>query len=701
MPLLRIISFLLFFAVVLSQDSTIVIHNDTPSFVIDTIDPNTTLISPDGQETYLSGELISIEFLASDDSFGEAPITLSIAEFIGGYFYILSDSLPNGTQTEIQLPTINTAFALIKIYAIDQFGNSTFDISDGYITIGTPPNYGSQDSTLLILDDSPSFNTDTVEPTLQLISPNGSESFEIGTNIPIEWSAQDDSFTDTSISIYLSQYAGSSFNPFIIEIPNTGFAFPIVPDINSNFNLIKVTATDFFGNSAIDISDGYFTTGITENENTFEDSTLVMFEDSDAFITDTKDPVVNLIAPVGGGQFDSGGDLNIEWFAEDDSFSETPIDMSIAVGIGEYFIPVENDVPNLPEYIVTLPEENHPFVRMRILAEDLFGNVSQDESQDYFILGDPFEDYVAGEFDDLVILNWGWGKYHLVAISSDALAFLDPGDEIYILDENGIIEEGCPENNDDSFGPIITGTITYDGSSDLPLPIICTGSIDYCDMNGPRLPGYIENNEIHFLIHDVDIDEIYEVFPTSFTIGSGIFGEPLTLVDSFESPQLIDRSELPDPNRLSNNRVDYSANIFRNDELIESLDDSDFYFDTDVLLGEQYCYMIEIVDELNAEILNSSMECLIIGEGILGCTDINANNFNPLATIDDGSCEYDNLGDITNDGMIDVIDIVYLVDLIFYPENQTEYHLFSGDLDGDGSLTVIDIVYLVDLILNS
>ena len=220
-------------------------------------------------------------------------------------------------------------------------------------------------------------------------------------------------------------------------------------------------------------------------------------------------------------------------------------------------------------------------------------------------------------------------------------------------------------------------------------------------MNGPRLPGYIENNEIHFLIHDMSDDEIYEVFPTSYTIGSGIFGEPLTLVDSFESPQLMDRPDLFSIDHLRNSRVDYSANIFRNDELIESLDDSDFFFDTDVLLGEQYCYMIEIVDELNAEILNSSTECLIIGEGILGCTDINANNFNPLATIDDGSCEYDNIGDLTNDGVVNIIDIVLMVDLIFYPENQTDYHLFAGDLDGDGSLTVIDIVYLVDLILDN
>ena len=596
---------------VFGQDTTVVIFTESQFIILDSEDPTIQLLNPISGSEIDSGETVEFSWLAEDDYFGEQSIDILFSESIGDYFQPLSLNLFNDGLELVDLPQINESYVQFRIIATDFFGNNAIDNSDGYFIIGNPLG-GLQDSTNTLIIESLPMSLDSKLPTIELILPNGGEVYIAEEPLDILWSATDDSFDDNAIFFSISPSIGSSYYSIGSPVPNLEYYSLPTPDITTNYARFNITATDFFGNTSNDYSDGYF--AILDSLTTItEDSTVIIEIISDNIMMDSKNPIVDLIEPNGGNQFESGSDILAEWFAEDDSFLETPIDFSIAIGIGEYFIPVENDVPNLTEYVLTLPEENHPFVRMRILAEDLFGNTSIDESQDYFILGDPFEDYVVGEFDDLVILNWGWGKYHLVAISSDALAFLDPGDEIYILDENGIIEEGCPENNDDSFGPIITGTITYDGSSDLPLPIICTGSIDYCDMNGPRLPGYIENNEIYFLIHDVDIDEIYEVFPTSYTIGSGIFGEPLTLVDSFVSPQLMDRPDLSSIDHLRNSRVDYSANIFRNDELIESLDDSDFYFDTDVLLGEQYCYMIEIVDELNAEILNSSTECLIRG----------------------------------------------------------------------------------------
>ena len=54
------------------------------------------------------------------------------------------------------------------------------------------------------------------------------------------------------------------------------------------------------------------------------------------------------------------------------------------------------------------------------------------------------------------------------------------------------------------------------------------------------------------------------------------------------------------------------------------------------------------------------------------------------------------LGDISNDGLIDVIDIVQLVDKIV---NESDYDLCS-DINNDGQLNVIDIVSLVSLIIN-
>ena len=53
------------------------------------------------------------------------------------------------------------------------------------------------------------------------------------------------------------------------------------------------------------------------------------------------------------------------------------------------------------------------------------------------------------------------------------------------------------------------------------------------------------------------------------------------------------------------------------------------------------------------------------------------------------------LGDLTGDGLINVLDVVMLVDIIL---NDGEFNT-AGDLVEDGMLNVQDIVALVNLIL--
>ncbi|MBT7826228.1 MAG: hypothetical protein HN600_06500 [Bacteroidetes bacterium] len=84
---------------------------------------------------------------------------------------------------------------------------------------------------------------------------------------------------------------------------------------------------------------------------------------------------------------------------------------------------------------------------------------------------------------------------------------------------------------------------------------------------------------------------------------------------------------------------------------------------------------------------------------IEGCTDPSAFNYNPDATVDDGSCVYDNgstFGDLNLDGQTNVVDVVYLVDTVL---NDLEY-ISDGDFNNDSINNVIDIVVLVDIILN-
>ena len=120
---------------------------------------------------------------------------------------------------------------------------------------------------------------------------------------------------------------------------------------------------------------------------------------------------------------------------------------------------------------------------------------------------------------------------------------------------------------------------------------------------------------------------------------------------------------------------------------------------------------------------------------IYGCMDQFACNYVPQANIDDGSCEYAEnnydcegncvvdvdcmnicggdtdydicgvcggdgssclfLGDINNDGLINVIDIVMTVDLVL-----SDMYDEVADVNEDGLLNVLDIVMLVDWVLN-
>ena len=80
----------------------------------------------------------------------------------------------------------------------------------------------------------------------------------------------------------------------------------------------------------------------------------------------------------------------------------------------------------------------------------------------------------------------------------------------------------------------------------------------------------------------------------------------------------------------------------------------------------------------------------------IGCTDPWAMNYEPIFTIDDGSCEYPGYGDLIPDGSLNVLDIVALVE-----------HIMEGfqfvafiDLNYDGFINVIDVVILVDIILH-
>ena len=56
-------------------------------------------------------------------------------------------------------------------------------------------------------------------------------------------------------------------------------------------------------------------------------------------------------------------------------------------------------------------------------------------------------------------------------------------------------------------------------------------------------------------------------------------------------------------------------------------------------------------------------------------------------------------GNINNDDMLDILDVIMGVDFILNENHLTNYEYWALDLDGDGSHDINDIVYLVQLIM--
>jgi len=57
------------------------------------------------------------------------------------------------------------------------------------------------------------------------------------------------------------------------------------------------------------------------------------------------------------------------------------------------------------------------------------------------------------------------------------------------------------------------------------------------------------------------------------------------------------------------------------------------------------------------------------------------------------------LGDVNNDGALNVLDIVLMVNIILVQHDPSDYELWAADINGDGAINVMDIVQLVGLIM--
>ncbi|SVE41751.1 uncharacterized protein METZ01_LOCUS494605, partial [marine metagenome] len=168
------------------------------AFVIDTNDPQIHIISPSAGDTYGYDESIVVVWDASDQSMlGDNSIEIFLQLGMSAGFFSVSSPLSNLGSYSIPVSSlsdddIDNAFNHILIWVIDEYGNSSSDLSPGYFTIGNPDtDYSILDDYISLSETSSVFEIDTQAPLISVISPNENALYYQGESIQVEWDAQD------------------------------------------------------------------------------------------------------------------------------------------------------------------------------------------------------------------------------------------------------------------------------------------------------------------------------------------------------------------------------------------------------------------------------------------------------------------------------------------------------------------------------
>lgn len=105
---------------------------------------------------------------------------------------------------------------------------------------------------------TPAIGGDTTPPVVQVLSPNGGQTFTANRATNVTWSASDASGI-AAVNIYVSLNNGSTYQQVARNLGNSGTYSWVPADRPTAQARIKVTATDTYGNTNFDVSDAAFT----------------------------------------------------------------------------------------------------------------------------------------------------------------------------------------------------------------------------------------------------------------------------------------------------------------------------------------------------------------------------------------------------------------------------------------------------------
>jgi pimeloyl-ACP methyl ester carboxylesterase len=312
------------------------------NFTVDPIPPSVTVTSPNGGESISAGSTITIRW-NSADNLGLSRHSVFFSSDGGRSYIVLSQGQLGGDvrSFEWRVPSnLVTTQARIRVSAFDTVGNTTQDESDTNFSI-----------------------VDTTAPAVTVRSPNGGELIGAGI-FSIQWSTSDN-IGVVSQDILLSTDGGTSY-PTVIASNLAGQVSSLnwtVPGMLATTQArIRVIARDAAGNIGQDDSNANFT-------------------------IDSIPPSVRVESPNGGESISADTTISIRWTSSDNlGLSRHSVLFSsdggrsfttVAQGLGADTRSFDWRVP------VNLATTQG---RIRLIAFDMAGNATQDESDANFTI---------------------------------------------------------------------------------------------------------------------------------------------------------------------------------------------------------------------------------------------------------------------------------------------------------------------------